>query len=190
MTGKLVIVSGPSGAGKSTIVKELLQHDAFNLHFSVSACSRPKREGEVEGKDYYFMSVDAFKNSIDEKEFLEWEEVYPNQYYGTLLSEVEKIRQLERNVIFDVDVMGALSIKREYQENALALFVEPPSIDELESRLRLRKTETEATIAKRLRRANMEMRYARRFDQIISNDNLQHAIAAAKDAIKTFLASE
>lgn len=189
MAGKLVILSGPSGTGKSTIAQHLLKNRDYNLAFSVSACTRNKRGDEVDGKDYYFLSIDSFKSRIEENEFLEWEEVYNNQYYGTLKSEVEKLRALGKNVIFDVDVTGGMNIKRKYKDMALTIFVSPPSIEVLEERLVARKMETPENIAKRVRKAKMEMVYAKRFDYIIQNDNLDIALAEADSLVEKFLNS-
>ena len=187
MSGKLVILSGPSGAGKSTIARHLLSKKSLNLAFSVSACSRKKRDDETDGKEYYFLSIDTFKSKIEDNEFLEWEEVYPNQYYGTLKMEVEKLRALGKNVIFDVDVVGGLNIKRKYKENALSVFVSPPSIETLEERLTTRNTESPESISRRVRKAKMEMVYAKRFDHIIQNDNLEIAFAEAESLVDKFL---
>jgi guanylate kinase len=189
MAGKLVILSGPSGAGKSTLTKHLLENEKYNLVFSISACSRKIRPGEVEGKDYYFLSVDSFKSKIEEEEFLEWEEVYPTQYYGTLKLEVEKLRMTGKNVIFDVDVMGAINIKRKYKDEAIAIFVKPPSIELLEERLMKRNTETPENIQRRVRKSKMELAYARRFDYIITNDKLEEAFAEVDDVVGHFLKS-
>ncbi len=186
MAGRLVIFSGPSGTGKSTIVKHILGIKKFELSFSVSACSRSKRPGEVEGKDYYFLTLDEFKTKIEENEFLEWEEVYGNHYYGTLKGEVEKLR-LKNNVIFDVDVVGGINIKRQYKDTSISIFVEPPSIEELGKRLRDRKTESEESIKKRIRKANMELRYASRYDHVIKNDKLDDALAETEKLVADFL---
>jgi guanylate kinase len=189
MLGKLIILSGPSGAGKSTIANYLLGNPEYNLAFSVSACSRKKRENEEEGKDYYFMSIDSFKSKIEENEFLEWEEVYPAHYYGTLKSEVEKLRSFGKNVIFDVDVMGGINIKRKYKEQAISIFIKPPSIEILEERLLSRKTEAPESISRRVRKAKMEMVYANKFDHIILNENMDDAFKAADQIVGTFLKS-
>lgn len=188
MAGKLIILSGPSGAGKSTISRQLVEKKEFNLAFCISACSRSKREGEVNGKDYYFMSIDRFKSKIEDNEFMEWEEVYSTQYYGTLKIEIERLRSMSHNIIFDVDVNGALAIKRHYKEEAVTIFIKPPSTEVLEQRLRNRNTETDANIAKRLRKVNMENTYARKFDHIIENDNLEDAVKEAEQIISEFLA--
>ncbi len=187
MAGKLIILSGPSGTGKSTISRKILEMEEFNLSFSISACSRKIREGEIEGKDYYFLTIDSFKSKIEDNEFLEWEEVYSNQYYGTLKIEVERLKSMGKNVLFDVDVNGAMSIKRRYKEESVTIFIQPPSLDALEQRLRSRKSETEGTIAKRLRKANMENTYAKKFDHVIINENLDDAVKKAADIVRDFL---
>ncbi|MBN2348699.1 MAG: guanylate kinase [Bacteroidales bacterium] len=188
MGGKVIIVSAPSGAGKSTIVKHLINITDFQLEFSVSATSRAMRENEENGKDYFFMSIDDFKNKVEEKEFLEWEEVYKNHYYGTLKSEVKRIIQTQdKNVIFDVDVAGGLSIKRFYKENALSLYIQPPSIEELEKRLKNRNQDDAEAINRRIRKAKHEITYARRFDKIIINDDLNTALKEAEQAVRNFL---
>ena len=186
MNKKLIIFSAPSGAGKTTIVKELL-NSGLNLEFSISACSRPKRSNEVDGKDYYFLSVDEFKNKIANNEFLEWEEVYKDNYYGTLKSEVERIWAKGNYVIFDVDVIGGLNIKKYYKEKALSVFIMPPSLKLLEERLKKRSTESEENQKKRLDKAKLELSYEKKFDEIIVNDNLKTAINEAKNIIKDFL---
>ncbi len=184
--GKLVIFSAPSGAGKTTIVKQLLQKN-LNLEFSVSATCREARKNEINGKDYYFLSQEQFQEKIDNEEFLEWEEVYLGTRYGTLKSEVERIRNLGKNVIFDVDVVGGLNIKNFYGDDSLAIFVQPPSVKELEKRLRFRSTETEDKIQVRLAKAKHELSYAEHFDVIIVNDNLEEAIKNAETVISQFL---
>jgi guanylate kinase len=189
MPGKLVILSGPSGAGKSTVAKHLRGIGKYNLAFSVSACSRKKREDEIEGKDYFFMSIDSFKSKIEENQFLEWEEVYPGTFYGTLKSEVEKLRSLGNNVIFDVDVMGAMNLKRKYKELALSLFIKPPSLETLEERLTIRNTETPENIKRRVRKANMELAYANKFDFQITNENLDSTLKEAETLVSNFLSS-
>ena len=184
--GKLIIFSAPSGSGKTTIVHRLL--DRFpQLKFSVSATSRAMRPGEQNGKDYHFLSVDEFKQYRDQDRFLEWEEVYPNQFYGTLMSEVEKIWNAGGHVVFDVDVKGGLNIKRKFPERTLAVFVSPPSLQELENRLRKRGTETEESLKKRVGKADQEMQAAPLFDRIIINDNLEEAVQEAVQAVGEFL---
>jgi len=186
MNGKLIIFSAPSGAGKTTIVHELLK-SRNDLAFSVSACSRPKRVGETDGVDYYFMSAYDFRNKISNSEFLEWQEVYENSYYGTLHSEVERIWASGKHVIFDVDVVGGLNIKRYGKDNALAIFIMPPSVDELEERLNKRSSETEETLRKRINKAHYELTFAHQFDKIIVNDKLHDAVAEAKKIVEEFL---
>jgi guanylate kinase len=189
MSGKLVILSGPSGAGKSTIAKRLVENKEFNLSFSVSACSRKKRVGEEHGKDYYFLSIDEFKTKIEENEFLEWEEVYPGNYYGTLRIEVEKHRSLGRNIIFDVDVVGGINIKRQYKENSISIFIQAPSLEILEQRLTARNTESPESLVKRVRKAKMEMTYARKYDHLVTNDNLETAVKEVAELVRGFLDS-
>lgn len=185
--GKLILFSGPSGAGKSTIVKHLLDDKELNLTYSISATSRPMRDGEENRKHYHFMSIDEFKSRIEENRFLEWEEVYPNQYYGTLKSDVDILISQEKNVIFDVDVMGAINIKRQYKDQAISIFIEPPSLEELEKRLVDRNTETDESIKKRVRKAKMEMHYGRKFNKVITNDVLDDAKKEALELVKEFL---
>jgi guanylate kinase len=186
MTGKVIIVSAPSGAGKTSIVKHVLQY-LPELRFSTSATTRTMREGEVNGKDYHFLSVDDFKKGIERNDFLEWEEVYRNQFYGTLKSEIQRIWDEGKTVIFDVDVKGGLNIKKYFGENALAIFVEPPTVQELENRLRKRGTETEESLRKRVEKAEYELSFAPKFDKIILNDNLDDARAEMLQTIREFL---
>jgi guanylate kinase len=186
MKGKLIIFSAPSGAGKTTIVKHLL-HQNFNLEFSISATSRAARYTEIHAKDYYFLTEVEFQKKIANNEFLEWEEVYKGTSYGTLKSEVERIRNLGKNVIFDVDVVGGLNIKKYYGEEALAVFVQPPSVEELRNRLTGRSTETEEKIQMRLAKAEHELSFAKDFDVVITNDKLEHAFAEAEKIISDFL---
>lgn len=184
--GKCVIFSAPSGAGKTTIVHRLLAMD-IGLKFSVSACSRDPRPNETNGKDYHFLGVEGFKQKIRENAFVEWEEVYSNNFYGTLKSEIDRIWAEEKAVIFDVDVVGGLNLKKQFQEQALAIFVQPPSYDELEKRLRLRSTETEDKISQRMQKAQKELSFAREFDHVIVNDDLEKAIEQARDLVLNFL---
>ena len=184
--GKCVIFSAPSGAGKTTIVHHLLDKD-LGLEFSVSACSREPRPNEVNGKDYHFLGVDKFKEKIKEGAFVEWEEVYSNNFYGTLYDEIERIWNEGKTVIFDVDVIGGLNLKRKFQEQALAIFVQPPSYTELERRLRSRSTETESKINQRMEKAKKELKFAPEFDHIIVNDELEAAIAEAEQLVREFL---
>ncbi|MBE9467298.1 MAG: guanylate kinase [Bacteroidetes bacterium] len=186
MSGKLLIFSAPSGAGKTTIVKHLIEQN-FNLEFSISACSRPKRVGEVDKFDYYFLGVDEFKQSINSNKFIEWEEVYKDQFYGTLKSEVDRIWDKGNNAIFDVDVKGGINIKKQYGDKALAVFVMPPSIEELKKRLLLRSTDSIENIDKRIEKAEYEISFADKFDKIIVNDDLDTTLAKAKKIVEEFL---
>ena len=186
MKGKLIIFSAPSGAGKTTIVKHLLQQD-FELEFSISATSREPRKGEVHGKDYYFLSPEEFQKKVANNEFLEWEEVYKGTSYGTLKSEVERIRNCGKNVIFDVDVIGGLNIKKYYGDEALAVFVQPPSVDELKIRLRNRSTESEEKVQMRIAKAEYEMGFAEQFDVVLVNDTLKNALNKAEELVSNFL---
>jgi guanylate kinase len=186
MKGKLIIFSAPSGAGKTTIVKHLLNLN-LNLEFSISATSRAPRHTETPGKDYYFLTEKEFKQKIENNKFLEWEEVYNGNHYGSLKSEVERIRNLGKNVIFDVDVFGGLNIKKFYDSDALAIFVQPPSIDELRKRLVSRSTETEEKIQMRIAKAEQELSFAGKFDVIITNNDLTLACQEAEKVIREFL---
>ena len=187
--GKLIVFSAPSGSGKTTIVRHLLGLEKLNLEFSISATSRAKRGEEVNAKDYYYLSTEAFKSKIKNDEFLEWEEVYRDNFYGTLKTEVERIWALKKHVIFDIDVSGGLRIKRKFPEETLAVFVKPPSIDELKIRLKKRKTETEDKINMRISKASAELATAPLFDVIIENDNLEKALKEAETLIGNFVNS-
>ena len=189
MNGKVIIVSAPSGVGKTSIVKHVLQF-LPELRFSTSATTRAMREGEVNGKDYHFLTVDEFKDGIDRDNFLEWEEVYRNQFYGTLKSEIDRIWDEGKVVIFDVDVKGGLNIKKYFGDNALAIFVEPPSVQELENRLRKRGTETDESLRKRVEKADYELSFAPQFDKVILNDNLDDAREEMLQTIREFLDKE
>ncbi len=184
--GKLVIVSAPSGAGKTTIVKHLLDLP-LGLEFSVSATSRKPRVHERDGKDYYFIGENEFRRRMEEGAFLEWEEVYPGIYYGTLLSEVERILSMGKNVIFDVDVIGGLRLKKMYGNQALAVFISPPSIYALRKRLQMRSSETEDKINLRCAKAEYELSFAPEFDRIILNDQLDKALHEAEKVVRDFL---
>jgi guanylate kinase len=186
LQGKLVIFSAPSGAGKTTIVQHLLK--VFpDLEFSISACSRDIRRGETYGVDYYFLTVDEFKEKIANNEFAEWEEVYKDNFYGTLKSEIERIWRNEKHIIFDMDVIGGLNLKKQFGDKALAVFVMPPSIDHLEKRLRSRETETPESIARRMSKAAQELKTSDQFDVIIHNDNLEKALEEAENIVGDFL---
>lgn len=183
--GKIIIITAPSGAGKTTIVRHLLNKYDF-LDFSVSATNREKRVGEKDGKDYYFLSTKEFKKKIKSKDFVEWEEVYPGKFYGTLKSEIKKAWDKKNHIIFDIEVKGAANIKKLYPKKSCAIFIRPPSIQSLQDRLTDRKTETEASLAKRLKRAEMELSYERKFDKILVNDLLEVAFEEAEEMIETY----
>ncbi len=186
MEGKLIIFSAPSGSGKTTIVKELLKNNA-NLGFSISACTRDKRgRSEQDGQDYYFLTPDDFRERINRDEFVEWEEVYPGAYYGTLKSEIERIWASGKHVIFDVDVKGGLALKKFYGEKALAVFVKVPSLEVLENRLRARGTETEESLSKRIFKMKFEWSFQNKFDTILVNDDLAHAVKVAQEMFSDF----
>jgi guanylate kinase len=184
--GKCIIVSAPSGAGKTTIVKHLLK-SIPSLAFSVSATSRPPRSNEVDGKDYHFLSEDDFRKRIQANEFLEWEEVYPGRFYGTLKSEENRLWGEGKHIVFDLDVEGGVNLKAYFGSAALALFIQPPSLEALAERLRNRSTETEDTLAVRLSKASSELKFAGQFDKIIINDNLEEACRQSEIWIKEFL---
>lgn len=188
--GKLIVFSAPSGSGKTTIVRHLLGLDALNLEFSISATSREKRGEEAHAKDYYFLSSKEFKNKIKNDEFLEWEEVYRDNFYGTLKTEVERIWALGKHVIFDIDVSGGLRIKRKFPNETLAVFVKPPSIDELKIRLKKRKTESDDKINMRIAKASAELATAPLFDVVIENDNLEKALKEAESLVSKFVNSK
>ena len=184
--GKLIIFSAPSGAGKTTIVKHLLESD-LDLQFSISAASRPKRPNEIDGRDYYFISAEDFRRKIKNDEFLEWEEVYKDHFYGTLKSEVERILAQGKNVIFDVDVVGGMNIKKYYGDKALSVFVMPPSVTHLEQRLRGRSTESDENLKKRIEKAEHEMSFKDKFDFVLINDDLKTALLEAEKVVKEFI---
>jgi guanylate kinase len=187
MPGKIIIITAPSGAGKTTIVKHLLGLSNLKLAFSISACTRPIREGEVNGLDYYFIAIDRFKSMIDDDDFLEWEEVYKNCYYGTLKSEVERIWSMDRHVLFDVDVMGAVNLKKKYGENALSIFIMPPSIEVLQQRLEQRGTESEDKIRNRINKASLELKFVKKFDAVVINEILATALSETEKIVAGFL---
>lgn len=187
MEGKLIIFSAPSGAGKTTIVKYLLGKHPDKISFSISASTRQAREGEVDGKDYYFISKEDFLHRIAKKEFIEFEEVYSGTFYGTLRSEVHRIWAMGKQVIFDIDVEGGLHLKRKFNERALAIFVQPPSLEVLAQRLRGRGTDSEEKLHERIVKAEKELAYAERFDVILQNDDLEKACLDAEKLLLDFL---
>lgn len=183
---KLIIISGPSGVGKSTIVGHLLSK-INSLSFSISATSRDKRSLEVNAKNYYFLSVDEFKSKIKNEDFLEWEEVYKNQFYGTLKSEIERIWNLKKSVVFDIDVVGALNIKRLYPNNSLSIFIMPPKLIDLKTRLLNRNTETAESVDIRLKKAKQEIEKSNQFDLVIINDKLKESCEEALKKVQKFI---
>lgn len=185
--GKLIVFSAPSGSGKTTIVEHLLGQTDLNLAFSVSATSRPRRPRERQGEHYYFMTVSEFKQHIKKGDFLEWEEVYRDNFYGTLKSEVERLWGEGKNVIFDIDVAGGLRIKRKFPEKTLAVFVKPPSVDELKIRLKKRSTESDDKINMRIAKASVELATAPQFDEIIENYDLDTALAEAYELVRSYV---
>ena len=186
--GKLIVISAPSGAGKTSIVHQLLK-DIPELSFSVSASSRERRENELHGKDYYFLGVEGFQQKIKEDAFLEWEQVYENQYYGTLKSEIERIWSEGKTVIFDVDVVGGLNIKKQYPKKCLSIFIMPPSIEVLAERLIGRGSESDESVKKRLDKAEEEISKNMQFDTIILNDDFEIACEQTKEVITNFINS-
>jgi len=187
MNGKLIIFSAPSGAGKTTIVKRLLEKYNGQIAFSISASTREPRAGEVHGKDYYFISKEEFLHRIAKKEFVEFEEVYSGTFYGTLRSEIERIWALGKAVIFDIDVVGGLHLKRKFGEQALAIFVQPPTLDILIERLRGRGTDSEEKLKERIEKADKELAFAPQFDVILKNDDLDVACEEATELLLQFL---
>jgi len=188
--GKLIVFSAPSGSGKTTIVRHLLKQQELKLDFSISATSREPRENEENGQDYYFLSLSDFKQKIKNDEFLEWEEVYRDNFYGTLKSEVERIWEKGKHVIFDIDVVGGLDIKNIYPEHTLAVFVKPPSIEELKIRLKKRKTESDDKISMRVAKASIELATAPQFDFIIENNHLGTALKEAYNLVSNYVGAE
>ncbi len=183
---KLIILTAPSGAGKTTITKHLLS--TFDtLAFSVSATTRKRRPHEVDGKDYYFITTAHFKELIEKQAFVEWEEVYENQLYGTLKSEVERLWSLGKDIVFDIEVKGAMNIKKQYPDKSFAIFVKPPSPETLYERLRNRRTESEDSLQKRIARAAEELTYENKFDAVLVNDNLEVALKEAEEMVHQFL---
>jgi len=188
MKGKMLIVSAPSGSGKSTIVNWLMQeHPELNLYFSISCTSRPPRGTEQNGVEYFFLTPEEFKTKIANQEFLEYEEVYQDRFYGTLKAQVERQREAGQNVVFDVDVKGGVNIKRYYGDEALSLFIQPPSVEELRYRLTGRGTDTAEAIEERLAKAEYELTFAPQFDHVVVNDDLETAKQEALQLVKSFL---
>ena len=183
---KVIIISSPSGGGKTTIMHRLME-SVPELEFSISACSRLPRQGEVDGKDYYFLTEDDFKRKIAEDAFLEWEEVYAGKFYGTLKSEVQRIWDRGSYVIFDVDVVGGCSLKDYFQNQALSIFIMPPNVEVLRERLLLRKTESQESIDVRVSRAEFELSFAGKYDVAILNDSLEKAVEQTQNAVMEFL---
>lgn len=188
MAGKLIIFSAPSGAGKTTIVKRIIETD-LQLEFSISATSRKIRKGEIEGKDYYFLTSQEFRGKAENDEFVEWEEVYTDTYYGTLKSEIDRIENKGNNILFEVDVEGGISLKKIFQEKALSIFILPPSVEELEQRLKIRATDSEETIRERMAKAKKELEYADDFDVRVVNNDLKEAIKEIYNKIQEFIQS-
>ena len=188
--GKLIIFAAPSGSGKTTIVEYLLKQEELNLAFSVSATSRPRRGKEKHGVNYYFMTINEFKRHIKNDDFLEWEEVYRDTFYGTLKTEVDRLWAEGKNVIFDIDVAGGLRIKRKYPNKTLAVFVKPPSVDELKIRLKKRSTESDDKINMRIAKASVELATAPQFDKVIKNYDLDKALKEAYELVANFVGVE
>ena len=188
--GKLIVFSAPSGSGKTTIVRHLLSKPELNLEFSISATSRSPRGDEKDGEDYYFIELKEFKQHMKDDNFLEWEEVYRDSFYGTLNSEIERIWAMGRNAIFDIDVVGGLRIKRKYPQRTLAVFVKPPSVEELKIRLKKRKTESDEKINMRIAKASVEMATAPQFDFIIENDVLKDAFCEAEKLVAEHISKD
>jgi len=188
--GKLIIFSAPSGSGKSTIVNWLMQeHAELNLSFSISCTSRPPRGTEKDGVEYFFLTPEEFRKRIDNGEFVEYEEVYPNRFYGTLKAQIEKQLEAGQNVVLDVDVKGGINIKKQYGNQALSIFIQPPSVDELRKRLELRATDSPEAIRSRLAKAEYEMSFSSQFDVIVVNDDLDTAKMQALNILQQFILS-
>ena len=185
--GKVMVFTAPSGAGKTTIVQHLLATYPDELSFSVSATSRTPRDGEIHGVDYYFLSQDQFQEKIDKGAFLEWEEVYPGQCYGTLLHEIDRIWSVSKHIIFDVDVKGATNIKNHFNDHCLAIFIRPPSLQVLADRLRKRATESTNDLRRRISRVKGELTYENNFDKVLVNDILEVALKEAEMLVEEFL---
>lgn len=187
MEGKIIIVSAPSGTGKSTIISQIIDDPQLRLSFSVSATSRSPRTGEQDGVHYHFLTDEEFQRRIDAGEFVEWEEVYAGTRYGTLVSEVERVVNSGRNLILDIDVKGALNVKKRFTDRAMSLFIMPPDVATLERRLRNRATDSDEAIVRRVDKAELEMSFAPQFDRVIVNDNLEKAVAGVRAAILDFI---
>ncbi|MDR1793063.1 MAG: guanylate kinase [Bacteroidales bacterium] len=186
MNGKIVIFSAPSGSGKTTLIRHILEK-GLPIEFSISATNRTQREGEINGKDYYFLTTEEFKQKIEAQAFIEWEEVYQNHYYGTLRSELTRIWLHNKHVIMDLDVVGGLNIKKQFPQNSLSIFVMPPSHEILRERLLLRNSESPENLEKRIQKAIYEMQFAEQFDKIFVNDHLPTAQSAVLQCVKSFL---
>lgn len=184
--GKLIILSAPSGAGKTTLVRHLLETNPA-LAFSISCATRDQRITEIDGKDYYFLSPDKFREKIDNQEFVEWEEVYENHFYGTLKSEIDRIWKEAKHVLFDIDVQGGLNLKKQFGDQALAIFVQPPTLDELAQRLTNRNTDSPEKLKMRIAKAAQELKFAPDFDLIIINDDLEEAKAETQEKVSQFI---
>lgn len=185
--GKIIILSAPSGTGKSTIIGRLMKIPGLQLGFSISATSREPRGSEQNGREYYFLSSEEFDRRIRDNQFVEWEEVYPGTKYGTLVNEVERVTTSGLNLIMDIDVKGALNVKKKYGENALSIFILPPSIEALEERLRLRNTDSDESVKKRIDKAELEMSFAPQFDNSVVNDDLNKAVDEVETLIRKFI---
>ena len=185
--GKVILFSAPSGSGKSTIIAEVMKHAEWNLHFSISATSRPPRGSEQDGVEYFFLSPEAFREKIEAGEFLKYEEVYHDRYYGTLKSQVDRQLAAGENVVCDVDVLGGQNIKRHYGQRALSLFIQPPSLEELRRRLEGRGTDAPQVIDERIARAEYELSFAPQFDVTVVNDDLPRAVREVEQRISAFL---
>lgn len=188
--GKIIILSAPSGTGKSTIISRLMDYQDLKLGFSISATSRAPRGEEKDGREYYFLTSEEFHKRVENGEFVEWEEVYAGTCYGTLVSEVERVTGSGRNLIMDIDVKGALNVKKRYGKDALSIFILPPSVEELERRLRARSTDSEESIARRLDKAEYEMGFSDKFDRRVVNDSLDSCCSEVKKLIEDFIAKE
>ena len=186
--GKIIILSAPSGTGKSTIISRLMDYEGLKLGFSISATSRAPRGEEKDGREYYFLTSEEFHRRVENGEFVEWEEVYAGTCYGTLVSEVERVTGSGRNLIMDIDVKGALNVKKRYGKDALSIFILPPSVEELERRLRARSTDSEESIARRLDKAEYEMGFSDKFDRRVVNDSLDSCCSEVKKLIEEFIA--